>query len=136
MFLLLLPAFVFSWFHFLPENKKGPAGSRCGTPPAMWFVAADRKPNSVSGIGVTRWRWRPFLCDARRRAPQARQARKRACSPCDLPADRLAPGCPDASGSPRAGAVRIFGLAAGGVCRADDVTTVAVRSYRTISPLP
>ena len=56
MFLLLLPAFVFSWFHFLPENKKGPAGSRCGTPPAMWFVAADRKPNSVSGIGVTRWR--------------------------------------------------------------------------------
>ena len=31
---------------------------------------------------------------------------------------------------------RIFGLAAGGVCRAVDVTIDAVRSYRTISPLP
>jgi len=37
--------------------------------------------------------------------------------------------------TPRAGAVRIFGLAAGGVCHAGDVTTAAVRSYRTISPL-
>jgi len=30
----------------------------------------------------------------------------------------------------------LFGLAAGGVCRATGVTTGAVRSYRTISPLP
>ena len=30
----------------------------------------------------------------------------------------------------------IFGLAAGGVCPATDVTTGAVRSYRTFSPLP
>src|SRR5271165_7155507 len=33
-------------------------------------------------------------------------------------------------------ALRIFGLAAGGVCRATRVTPGAVRSYRTISPLP
>jgi len=30
----------------------------------------------------------------------------------------------------------LFGLAPGGVCRAEDVATRAVRSYRTISPLP
>ena len=30
----------------------------------------------------------------------------------------------------------LFGLAAGGVCRAVGVTIDAVRSYRTISPLP
>ena len=30
----------------------------------------------------------------------------------------------------------LFGLAPGGVCRATDVATRAVRSYRTISPLP
>src|SRR5271166_5302806 len=30
----------------------------------------------------------------------------------------------------------LFGLAPGGVCRAADVATRAVRSYRTISPLP
>src|ERR1700730_5794075 len=30
----------------------------------------------------------------------------------------------------------LFGLAPGGVCRAADVTAGAVRSYRTVSPLP
>ena len=30
----------------------------------------------------------------------------------------------------------LFGLAPGGVCRAADVAIRAVRSYRTISPLP
>jgi len=30
----------------------------------------------------------------------------------------------------------LFGLASGGVCRATDVATSAVRSYHTISPLP
>ncbi len=48
---------------------------------------------------------------------------------------------PDASSNlPGNGAghviVPLFGLAPGGVCRAVDVTTNAVRSYRTISPLP
>ena len=37
--------------------------------------------------------------------------------------------------TPRAKAVRIFGLAAEGVCRAANVTIHAVRSYRTFSPL-
>ena len=32
--------------------------------------------------------------------------------------------------------VPLFGLAPGGVCPATDVATGAVRSYRTISPLP
>ena len=34
------------------------------------------------------------------------------------------------------GAPPLFGLAPGGVCRAADVTAGAVRSYRTLSPLP
>ena len=33
-------------------------------------------------------------------------------------------------------ATSLFGLAPGGVCRAADVATGAVRSYRTVSPLP
>ncbi len=37
---------------------------------------------------------------------------------------------------PRAPHASLFGLASGGVCRAVDVATPAVRSYRTISPLP
>ena len=32
--------------------------------------------------------------------------------------------------------LRLFGLAASGVCLADRVATIAVRSYRTISTLP
>jgi hypothetical protein len=39
-------------------------------------------------------------------------------------------------GPSTAAADRLLGLAGGGVYRADDVTIVAVRSYRTISPLP
>jgi hypothetical protein len=37
---------------------------------------------------------------------------------------------------PKAPLASLFGLASGGVCRATDVATGAVRSYRTISPLP
>ena len=37
---------------------------------------------------------------------------------------------------PKAPRASLFGLAPGGVCRAADVATRAVRSYRTISPLP
>jgi len=37
---------------------------------------------------------------------------------------------------PRGGAASLFALAPGGVCRAAPVTRSAVRSYRTVSPLP
>jgi hypothetical protein len=37
---------------------------------------------------------------------------------------------------PRGGAASLFALAPGGVCRAAPVTGSAVRSYRTLSPLP
>ena len=36
----------------------------------------------------------------------------------------------------RRGARSLFGIAPGGACLARDVTTSAVRSYRTVSPLP
>ncbi len=41
-----------------------------------------------------------------------------------------------APGLPRAPLPSLFGLAPGGVCRASDVAAAAVRSYRTVSPLP
>jgi hypothetical protein len=69
----------------------------------------------VSRILFPLSRKRPFLWDARRRAPQAAYPRILTL---------------------RAGTLRLFGLAAGGVCRAIRVTPDAVRSYRTISPLP
>src|SRR5580704_18274029 len=53
------------------------------------------------------------------------------------------PGRPDLDTDPEASALArkssapsLFGLAPGGVCRAADVTAGAVRSYRTVSPLP
>jgi hypothetical protein len=63
---------------------------------------------------------RPFLWDARRRAPRATN-----------PSDK-------ANGQgPRANrASLLFGFAPGGACRAADVAASAVRSYRTLSPLP
>ena len=55
-----------------------------------------------------------------------------------IPLGRTSP--PASSGLPgdHAGHVNVplFGLAPGGVCRAVDVATDAVRSYRTLSPLP
>ncbi len=45
---------------------------------------------------------------------------------------RQAPG----QSRPLSRPIRLHGLAAGGVCPAANVTTRAVRSYRTISPLP
>jgi hypothetical protein len=50
------------------------------------------------------------------------------------PAERLDE--PLTCGPHAAEADRLLGLAGGGVYPADDVTAVAVRSYRTISPLP
>ena len=60
---------------------------------------------------------RPFLCDSDCSEPVAIYPRR-----------LLPPGARKT--------LRIFDLAAGGVCLATRVTTSAVRSYRTISPLP
>jgi len=47
---------------------------------------------------------------------------------------RVAVRIPDLSGKPDV--PPLFGFAPGGVCRADPVAGIAVRSYRTVSPLP
>jgi len=60
---------------------------------------------------------RPFLCDPGCPEPEA-----------IYPRELLLAGASETA--------RIFDLAAGGVCLAIRVTTNAVRSYRTISPLP
>jgi|GEM_PF-2577753 len=69
-------------------------------------------------IGTT---WgRPFLWDVRRRTPRA-----------TYPDDDPKAGLPH-----EGGASSLFGLAPGGACHASPVAGAAVRSYRTLSPLP
>ena len=86
------------------------------------------KPNSVSTGGITqRWR-RSFLSNARCRASLRRLSPSVATYPRSGPTE--------VGVRAGAGTLRIFGLAAGGVCHAAVVTNSAVRSYRTISPLP
>jgi len=75
------------------------------------------KPGSVQGVTALGW---PFLWDARRRTPRATYPRIW----CGRHLDRLP------------GPILLSGLAPGGVCRAGAVTGTAVRSYRTVSPLP
>ncbi|MEA2856031.1 MAG: hypothetical protein QOH98_352 [Methylobacteriaceae bacterium] len=75
------------------------------------------KPGSVWRFVSARW---PFLWDGRCRPP-------RATNPGESPETGLGALPPP---SP------LFGLAPGGACRAADVTARAVRSYRTLSPLP
>ena len=69
-------------------------------------------------MGVRR---RPFISGACRQAPLA-----------------INPGgsSGNETGGFEAAAPPLFGLAPGGVCRAGPVTRTAVRSYRTLSPLP
>jgi|SRR5665213_504098 len=91
-------------------NKQERRRPRTGSPPILFFGCGGCKPNSVSPLQGRR----PFLWDVRRRTPQATYPRII---------------------TPRPGTLRLFGLAAGGVCHASRVTPAAVRSYRTISPL-
>ena len=69
-------------------------------------------------MGARRW---PFISNACRQAPLATN-----------------PGgsSGNETGGFEAAAPPLFGLAPGGVCRAVSVTKDAVRSYRTLSPLP
>jgi hypothetical protein len=104
-------------------KKKEPAGI-CDLPPACGLSRLTRKPNSVSNsILLESNRRRSFLWARRHRRGSS-----------SLPAD--SPPVFNAGATSRAGHFRIFGLAAGGVCRAVEVTLDAVRSYRTFSPLP
>ena len=66
---------------------------------------------------------RPFIWDADCSAPRATN-----------PGGGLDHAWPRKS--PPASVPPLFGLAPGGVCRAAPVTRGAVRSYRTVSPLP
>ena len=98
------------------NTSNGTAATPFGVAADRFAVAVVRKPNSVRRPRRIPDGGRPFLWDPHCCGPQATYPR----------------------GLCRAGtsAPRIFGLAAGGVCRATRVTTRAVRSYRTISPLP
>ena len=102
------------------------------SPPVRSAVAAPRKPNSVRRRRQrepTTWRTTISL-GSRLLATSS-----------DLPADDDGSGRPVRRKTPRRSRWALllsplFGLAAGGVCRAVGVTIDAVRSYRTISPLP
>ena len=95
-------------------------------------VAASRKPNSV-----------PFASRALRRNELARMTTIPLAPPSlagssDLPGDSDGPSGPASPARCRAGkpCASLFGLAPCGVLPATRVTTGAVRSYRTFSPLP
>jgi len=77
------------------------------------------KPGSVPTTANRRGGW-PFIWDARRRTPRATHP--------DGGAETRLPA--------EAGVPSLLGLAPGGVYRAVLVTENAVRSYRTLSPLP
>ena len=100
----------------LPRSKKGAGGTPLGIPPACLF-AAGCKTNSV----------------------QSGQTRLGDHFSGPVVANRLKQptrGCASFPACPGLRTLRLFGLAAGGVCLAAGVTPGAVRSYRTISPLP
>jgi hypothetical protein len=107
---------VLTVFHY---NKKA-GGIPFTESRRSMFIAAERKPNSVP-VNLSIHRGGHFS------VTQIALRLGWTSHPATYP--RIA------SLSPWAGALRIFGLAAGGVCRAISVTTDAVRSYRTISPL-
>ena len=68
----------------------------------------------------------------------AEPAISRVLSRAAIPLGRTSPSASSGLPGDHAGHVFVplFGLAPGGVCRATDVATGAVRSYRTLSPLP
>ncbi len=76
-------------------------------------------------------RRRTFLSDARCRAPPASRTRK--LGRADLTPARFRS---QMTRSLSLAGASLFALAPGGVCRAAPVTRRAVRSYRTVSPLP
>ena len=85
---------------------------------AIAFCHQACKPGSVPRLAARRW---PFIWDAACAAPLATN-----------PGDSSG----NVTGGFEAAAPPLFGLAPGGVCRAAFVTKDAVRSYRTLSPLP
>jgi len=108
-----------------PQNWWGP-GAVSAEPPSLWHQPAC-KPGSVGRAAVSRTRdghssgtpvaWR--LGQPTRTAGSGHRSRK---SP---------PACAGSGSAPS-----LFGLAPGGVCHAACVAAAAVRSYRTVSPLP
>ena len=106
-----------------------PARNRCGRF-RLVFASRSRlvkraqaacKPGSVPGTNAGGW---PFLWDPCRHEP-------RATDPDDRPGNQPAP-----TFSRTPGPSSLLGLAPGGVYRAADVAADAVRSCRTLSPLP
>ncbi len=104
-----------------PRLRTGSIGRSPGPPPGLVESRQKKsqmacKPGSVPGPEAGGW---PFIWDACRQAPRATYPGGGAET--RLPANRLPP---------------LFGLAPGGVYHATAVTGGAVRSYRTLSPLP
>jgi hypothetical protein len=85
------------------------------------------KPGSVWRVAPPR---RPFVWDAACAAPQATNPGGGRDCAWTARSTRKSARAPETSVPP------LFGLAPGGVCRAASVAGGAVRSYRTVSPLP
>ncbi len=117
----------------------------------MWRFFAQKLFYFVHYAGVTQFGMVAGRAGARRFEKNARRSVSRVLSPLERgmaihlrrpspDAWRDQPGRPVRKHTCREpcgpGAPPLFGLAPGGVCRAADVAAGAVRSYRTLSPLP
>ena len=103
------------------REKRGGAPTVRSRQAVVKRVQAACKPGSVPGPGAGGW---PFLWDPCRHGPRATD-----------PDDRLG-NQPAPTLSRMAAPSSLLGLAPGGVYRAADVAADAVRSGRTLSPLP
>jgi hypothetical protein len=107
--------------HWKTWNMRGGAPTVRSRQAVVKRVQAACKPGSVPGPGAGGW---PFLWDPCRHGPRATD-----------PDDRLG-NEPAPTLSRMAAPSSLLGLAPGGVYRAADVAADAVRSGRTLSPLP
>ncbi len=111
-------------------RRGSPRGASCG-----WALPVSRvlsRPvvsrHLDGGSAGPSWLGRPFLCRTPLPTPGGLSS----------PAPDPTPRSPDQGRAPflKRGLGGLLGLARGGVCRAPSVTRRAVRSYRTLSPLP
>ena len=110
-----------SWMSCPSCEEKSAYEQQAGPKPALVFVC-EHKPDPVPCLAITDGlaERRPFIWGTRYRAPQARD-----------------PFSSRGHGPEHRDALReLLALARGVVCHASTVTSRAVRSYRTFSPLP
>src|SRR5262245_41211340 len=115
------------------QGATAPAGRRLGAPASLWLAL-------VANAGVSRPISRvlsgglPLRDGHSSGTPLARRLEQPTRAAAGITPGQ--PGAPAKQARSEPSVPPLFGLAPGGVCRAASVTGGAVRSYRTVSPLP